>query len=161
MANDIFAGLYVDVFLSDKTDNTSVQGTDFVLIPELSAFPETGIERTVIDVPNFSSDTNRKLVGRASIPDIALSLNYIPGDLMHEKIRALGDSGTKAQFKIVYYTDATKTIGLASVYNGFISSANLSGGADAVVTQNFTLAIDKRVISQVVDTSMSGGSGNP
>lgn len=151
--NDIFAGLYVSVYLSDKTGNTSIAGTDFQEITEVSAFPEIGIERQVIDVPNFSTPTNRKLVGRSSINDVSLSVNYVPGDIVHEKLIALADTGTKAQFKIIYWTDESKEYGLATVYNGFISSANMSGGSDAVVAQNFNIAIDKRVITGIVDTS--------
>jgi len=163
MANDIFAGLYADIFFSESIDNQNINGPDFTKIKELSVWPETGIERSSIEVPNFSSPISRKLVGRASIPDVSFSVNYIPGETTHEALRALAETGSRGQFKIVYWTDETLTLGVAKVFNGFITSSGFTGGSDAAVTLNFTLTVDKQVATGVIDntsTPPSSGTGS-
>ncbi|GAB51998.1 phage tail tube protein [Atlantibacter hermannii] len=160
MANDIFAGLYADIFVSSSIDNQNINGPDFTRISELSVWPETGIERASIEVPNFSSPVSRKLVGRASIPDVAFSVSYIPGETTHESLRAMAESGSRGQFKIVYWTDETRTVGMAKVFNGFITSSGFTGGSDSAVTLNFTLTVDKQVVTGVIDNTSSGGGGS-
>ncbi|WP_312953701.1 phage tail tube protein [Atlantibacter hermannii] len=162
MANDIFAGLYADIFFSESIENQNINGPDFTKIKELSVWPETGIERSSIEVPNFSSPISRKLVGRASIPDVSFSVNYIPGETTHEALRAMAETGSRGQFKIVYWTDETLTLGVAKVFNGFITNSGFTGGSDAAVTLNFTLTVDKQVATGVIDNTLtppSSGSG--
>ncbi|KAE9796871.1 hypothetical protein GP662_27970 [Escherichia coli] len=49
---------------------------------------------------------------------------------------------------------------MAKVFNGFITSSGFTGGSDSAVTLNFTLTVDKQVVTGVIDnTSSGGGSG--
>ncbi|TEW83377.1 hypothetical protein D5R38_18580 [Serratia marcescens] len=138
---DIFAGSYVSAYYSDKTDNTTIQGTDFKEIPELGGFADTGLERNVITAANYSHKYNRKLVGRASVPDIEMPVNYVPGSV-HDQLVKMCEDGKRFQLKIVRWFDSTQTEGVAQVYNGFLSSAGETGSEDAVVQKTFKFAVD-------------------
>ncbi|MBC5790609.1 hypothetical protein [Providencia sp. JUb39] len=146
---DIFAGSLVSVFMHEDVKNTDLDSESYVELPEVAAFPTTGVERNVIDVPNFSSQYNRKLVGRMSVPSIELSVNYMAGS-SHDKLVKAAEDGTRVQLKIVYYVDAAKTSGIQIAYNGFVSKTELSGGEDSVVARSFTFEVDGAPVEQGV-----------
>lgn len=149
---DIFSGGMVGLFLHEDVTNTDLASESYVEIPECAAFPETGIERSTIDVPNFSSPYNRKLVGRMSVPDIEISVNYMAGSV-HDKLVKAAEEGKRIQVKIVYYIDATKQSGIQIAYNGFLAKAALTGGEDAVVGRNFTFSVDGAPVGQGIFTA--------
>lgn len=144
---DIFAGSYVSAFFSEKTDNTSIDGTDFVEIPEVGGFPESGLERDVIVAANYSHKYNRKLVGRANVPDIDMPVNFIPGSV-HDQLVKLCEDGKRFQLKIVRWFDAAKTEGVAQVYNVFLASAGITGGESDVIQRTFTFAVDGGAVAE-------------
>ncbi|WP_407820396.1 hypothetical protein, partial [Escherichia coli] len=109
---DIFSGGLVGLFLHEEVTNTDLDSESYLEIPECAAFPETGVERSTVDVPNFGGPYNRKLVGRMSVPDIELSINYMPGNEVHEKLIKATEDGKRVQIKIAYYIDATKKSGV-------------------------------------------------
>lgn len=146
---DIFAGSLVSVFMHEDVKNVDLKSEAYVELPEVAAFPETGVERNVIDVPNFSSQYNRKLVGRMSVPSIELSVNYMAGS-SHDKLVKAAEDGKRVQLKIVYYIDAAKTSGIQIAYNGFVSKTALNGGEDAVVGRSFTFEVDGAPVGQGV-----------
>ncbi|EDA8844931.1 hypothetical protein A4M37_19290 [Salmonella enterica subsp. enterica serovar Typhimurium] len=155
---DIFSGGLVGLFLHEDVANKDLKSESYIEIPECAAFPETGIERGTIDVPNFSNAYNRKLVGRMSVPDIDLSVNYMPGNEAHEKLIKAAEDGKRIQIKVVYYVDATKTSGIQIAYNGFLSKATLTGGEDAVVGRSFTFAVDGAPVKQEIFAAPVVGS---
>ncbi|EDQ0980166.1 hypothetical protein GRG99_002412 [Salmonella enterica subsp. enterica serovar Virchow] len=146
---DIFSGGLVSVFMHDDVSNKDLDSESYVELPEVSAFPETGIERSTIDVPNFSSAYNRKLVGRMSVPAIELSVNYMAGS-SHDKLVKAAEDGKRVQIKVVYYVDAAKTSGIQIAYNGFVSKTAMTGGEDAVVGRTFTFEVDGAPVGQGV-----------
>ncbi|EHD3012251.1 hypothetical protein Q9K85_002798 [Escherichia coli] len=147
---DIFSGGLVGLFLHDDIENKDLESDAYQEIPECAAFPETGVERSTIDVPNFSGAYNRKLVGRMSVPDIELSINYMPGNEVHEKLIKATEDGKRVQLKISYYVDATKKSGIQIAYNGFLSKTTMTGGEDAVVGRTFTFVVDGAPVGQAV-----------
>lgn len=156
MAYDIFAGSYVSAFYSEDLTNVTVEGKDFVEIPELAAFPETGMEREVITPANYSNKWGRKLVGRASVPSIDMTVNYIPGST-HDKLVTACEDGKRVQVKFIYWLDATKLQGVAVVYNGFLSKATVAGGESDVVTRAFSFEVDGGPVAQGVIDKSAGG----
>ena len=148
-AYDIFAGSYVSVFFNSEVLNKDIDSEKFVEVPEVGAFPTTGIEREVIVAPNFTHKYSRKLVGRGSVPDIDLTVNYIPGSI-HDQLYKLAEDGKRGQFKIVYWMDASKEIGVAKMYNGFLSSATYSGGESEVAAQAMTLSVHGGPIAEAL-----------
>lgn len=138
---DIFAGSYVSVFYNSDVTNKEFDSEKFLEVPETGAFPSTGIEREVITAPNFTHKYSRKLVGRGSVPDIDLTVNYIPGSI-HDSLYKMAEDGTRGQFKVVYWIDATKTVGVGKVYNGFLSNATFNGGESDVTSLAMTLSVD-------------------
>ncbi|PEH74291.1 hypothetical protein [Edwardsiella tarda] len=148
---DIFSGGMVGIAMNESVANKDLGSESYIDIPECAAFPETGVERGTINVPNFSSPYNRKLVGRMSVPDITLNVNYIPGSA-HDKLVKAAEDGKRIQIRICYYSDSTKTAGIAIAYNGFISKANMTGGDEAVVAREFTFSVDGAPVGQKVFT---------
>lgn len=138
---DVFAGSYISIFFNKDVTNKVLDSKDFVEVPETGAFPSTGIEREAITVPNYSHTYGRKLVGRGSVPDIDLTVNYIPGSV-HDELVKLAEDGKRGQFKVVYWVDASREIGIGKVYNGFLANATFNGGESDVVSLAMTLSVD-------------------
>ncbi|MGX9299889.1 hypothetical protein IAQ00_13665 [Pantoea ananatis] len=120
----------------------STQSTTFTEIPELASFTTSGGTSTVIDVVTFNSPYNRKLLGTKSVADISITVNYIADNTVHQQLVAANEAQTRIQLKLEYFQDATKTTGFYVVYNGFVSGDQLAGDKDAVVTREFTFAVD-------------------
>lgn len=140
MAMDIFSG--ANLVVSVGTSAGSAVATDFKSIPEVASFATSGFESVVIDVVTFNSAYNRKLLGTKSIPDIELTVNYLPDDAVHQQLETLADSQRRCQVKIEYFTDASHAEGFYVIYTAFVSSTTIAGDKDEVVTKAFTLAVD-------------------
>lgn len=84
--NDIFTGSQIGIFYHSDTKNTDLAHEGYEEIKECAGFPETGVERSTIEVKSFSSQYNRKLVGKMNVSDLTLSVNYIPSDPVHAKL---------------------------------------------------------------------------
>lgn len=151
---DIFAGSYVSVFMTEDITNKLPAFASYKFIPETGAFPESGSERQVIDVPNYSDQYNRKLVGRGSVPSIDLTVNYKAGSI-HDELSKLCDDGKRFQIKIVYWMDGTYTDGIAIIYNGFLSSDRTTGSDSSAVQKVFTFEVDGGPVARAIVT----GSG--
>ncbi|EMS0847282.1 hypothetical protein WKQ80_003663 [Escherichia coli] len=150
---DIFTGGLVSLFYHADTTNTQLDHSGYEEIKECAGFPETGIERGTVEVKSFSSQYNRKLVGKLNVPDLTLTVNYIPGDAVHAKLDKAAEDGTRIQIKIEYYVDAGKQTGIRTAFNGFISKAAMQGGDEEVVTKEYTFAVDGAPIKQEVFTT--------
>ena len=139
---DIFSGANVEVEVGTWTAGSKVEATDFEVIPELGSFPTVGAENVVIDVVTYNDAYNRKLLGTKSIPDITLTLNYLPDNAVHQKLLELESTQQRAQFKITYYENASRTNSYSVTVVAFVSSSVTSGEKDAVVARDFVLAVD-------------------
>lgn len=139
MAMSIFSGanLLVEIGTAGTTESAT-----FTEVPEIATFATSGGTSTVIDVVTFNSIYNRKLLGTKSVPDININVNYLPDDPTHAQMVLASENQTRIQLKLSYFQDAAKTNGFYVVYNGFISSDALAGDKDAVVTREFTFAVD-------------------
>ncbi|MGS3297121.1 hypothetical protein ACB364_20130 [Enterobacter hormaechei] len=153
---DIFAGNYVSIYYNSDITNKDFNAPEFVEIPETGAFPATGIEREVIQAPNFTHKYNRKLAGRGSVPDIDLTVNYIPKSV-HDQLYKLCEDSKRGQFKVVYWVDDTKTVGVGKVYNGFITNATFGGGETEVASLAMTLSVDGGPVAVGVIEPSTGG----
>jgi len=159
---DIFTGGNISVALGTDITNTNLNGIGFVDIPEISAFPEISKSRNSIKVVSFSNPDDRTLVGRRSYGDTTLQINYIPGDVTHERLISVADSATRVQLRITYWMDQERNYGPSFLINGFLSGDTFSGDSEAVVTRSFTVAIDKIVASGILDlTSQAIDVVNP
>ncbi|EMY7840725.1 hypothetical protein ABCU65_002675 [Escherichia coli] len=150
---DIFTGGLVSLFYHADTTNTDLSDESYEEIKECAGFPETGIERGTVEVKSFSSQYNRKLVGKLNVPDLTLTVNYIPGDAVHEKLIKAAEDGTRIQVKIEYYVSPDKQTGIRTAFNGYISKATMQGDDESVVTREFVLAIDGKPVPQEIFTA--------
>ncbi|MGC1010315.1 phage tail tube protein [Pantoea agglomerans] len=139
MAMDIFAGANLGVSIGTAGSTESVTWTE---VPEIATFATSGGTSTVIEVTTFNQLYNRKLLGSKAVPDISISVNWIPDNAVHQQLVTASDNQTRIQVKLEYFQDATRTTGYYVVYNAFVSADTLSGGKDEVVVKEFTLAID-------------------
>lgn len=136
---DIFAGANLGVSIG--TAGTT-ESTTWTAIPEIASFATSGGNSTVINVTTFNQLYSRKLLGSKSVPDISLSVNWIPDNTVHQQLIATSDNQTRIQVKLEYFQDATRTTGYFVCYNAFVSADTVSGGKDEVVVKEFTLAVD-------------------
>ncbi|MCW6030168.1 hypothetical protein [Pantoea sp. JK] len=121
----------------------NVSSTTFTEIPELASFTTSGGTSTVIDVVTFNSPYNRKLLGTKSIADIAITVNYLADDEVHQQLVDANENQTRIQLKLEYFQNPTKTEGFYVIYNGYISGDQLAGDKDSVITREFTFAVDQ------------------
>lgn len=142
MAMDIFSGAILSVEVGTHTAGSNTPATDFKEVPEIGSFPTIGAENTVIDVVEFNNKYNRKLIGSKSVPDITLTVHYLPDNEVHALLLQLEDEQKRAQFKITYFEDQTKASGYSVTYVGFVSSSVTSGDKDEVVNRDFVIAVD-------------------
>ncbi|MBA0205505.1 hypothetical protein [Pectobacterium aroidearum] len=149
MTMNIFAGANIKVELG--TAGSTVSST-FEVIPEIAVFPTSGSESTVITVKSFNSTYDRKLLGSRQVPDITLSVNWLPDNAVHAKLLQASENQTRVQVRITYYENATNTTGYSVVYNGFISKDNVTGDKDQSVVREFTLAVDGKAVESKVLT---------
>lgn len=147
---DIFTGGLVGVFYHDDPTNAALDHESYVEIKECASFPSHSIERNTIEVKSYSSQYNRKLVGKLNVGDLTVECNYIPGDEGHEKLNAAAESGKRVQLKFVYYVDTTKTTGIRTAFNGFISKAELTGGDEEVVKKVYSFVVDGAPVKQEI-----------
>jgi ABC-type glycerol-3-phosphate transport system substrate-binding protein len=98
MAMDIFSG--ANLVVSVGTSAGAAVATDFKSIPEVASFATSGFESTVIDVVTFNSAYNRKLLGTKSIPDIELTVNYLPDNVVHQQLETLADSQNVVRLRL-------------------------------------------------------------
>lgn len=120
-----------------------VASSTFTAIPELASFTTSGGTSTVIDVVTFNSPYNRKLLGTKSIADIAITVNYLADDEVHQQLVDANENQTRIQLKLEYFQNPTKTEGFYVIYNGYISGDQLAGDKDSVITREFTFAVDQ------------------
>lgn len=139
MAYNIQSGANIRASIGTAGDTTS---TTFTEITELASFTTSGGTSTVIDVVTFNSPYNRKLLGTKAVADIAITVNYLADDAVHAQLVAANENQTRIQLKLEYFQDATKADGFYVVYNGYVSGDQLAGDKDAVVTREFTFAVD-------------------
>lgn len=142
MAMDIFSGSNVTVEVGTHTAGSTEVATDFKQIPELGSFPTIGAENVVIDVVEYNNKYNRKLIGSKSVPDITLTLHYLPDNAVHQDLLVAEENQLRKQFRITYYEDGTHTTGYQVVVVGFVSSSVTSGDKDDVVNRDFVIAVD-------------------
>lgn len=151
--NDIFTGGQIGIFYHSNTANTDLAHEGYEEIKECAGFPETGVERSTIEVKSFSSQYNRKLVGKLSVSDLTLKVNYLPSDQTHAKLDAAAEAGTRIQIKVEYYIDATRKTGIRTAFNGFISKATMQGDDESVITKEYTFVVDGAPVKQAVFTA--------
>lgn len=159
---DIFTGGNISVALGSDLTNTNLNGLGFVEIPSVNSFPEISASRNAIKVVDYSSPTDRTLIGRRSFGETSLSINYIPGDPVHERLLAIAEGTNRIQIRVTYCMDEDRDYGPSYLLNGYLSGDALGGDTEATVTQTFTFAIDKLVARGILDlTSQGGGTLNP
>lgn len=139
MAYNIQSGANITASIGTAGD---VASTTFTAIPELASFTTSGGTSTVIDVVTFNSPYNRKLLGSKQVADISITVNYLADDSVHQQLVDANENQTRIQLKLEYFQDATKAEGFYVIYNGYVSGDQLAGDKDAVVTREFTFAVD-------------------
>ncbi|HAV1973399.1 TPA: hypothetical protein JG946_003759 [Enterobacter hormaechei subsp. steigerwaltii] len=137
---DIFAGTYIRTYIG--TNLPAATATDFKEIPELASFVAGSIESTVIDVPVYNQNFNRKLLGSQQIPNIDLQVNILPDNETHQLLKEYAKNKKRCQLKIEIFEDSTMTTGYYEIYRAFISTSSTEGSKDEVVKTTFTFAVD-------------------
>lgn len=155
---NIFSGanlsIEIGTYAVDEVTGKVKIPTDFKEVPQIASFPQVGFESTIIDCVVYNSPFNEKLLGTKSVPDITMTINYIPSDPIHQKLLALADSQKRAVFKVSYFDDAEHTNGYYETYVAFVSSTATNGDKDQVVTRDIVLAVSGGSIDSGITTDV-------
>lgn len=139
MPYNIQTGANIRASIGTAGDTASATFTE---IPELASFTASGGTSTVIDVVSFGSAYNRKLLGTKAVGDISITVNYLADDAVHQQLSDANENQTRIQLKLEYFQSPEETEGFYVIYNGFVSGDQLAGDKDAVITREYTFAVD-------------------
>ncbi|HBZ8158466.1 TPA: hypothetical protein MM329_000679 [Escherichia coli] len=147
---DIYVGNIVKVFVStDSTGELDFYSNKFTRIPDIAAFPSIETKKETRNIEDYRQDFTTKLSGDISVSDVNLSVlstNHPTTKLLEDALM----NKQKLRFKITYeedYLDENTLdgqigTGLYHVFDAYVVKKNTTGANNAVVVENFSLAVD-------------------
>ncbi|EMO5716204.1 tail fiber domain-containing protein [Enterobacter bugandensis] len=136
--SDIFTGNGLSVQYNPDTGNRSPQGVDNVVITEINTFPTLSIKSETNNFETYDNNYKTVLLSDKAVDPFQIVVNYLPDDSTHQFLDEMAETQTDFQIIIQYQLNMdTSTITFAIV-NGYITSTQLSGDKDSVVTKSYT-----------------------
>ncbi|HKO89129.1 MAG TPA: phage tail tube protein [Burkholderiales bacterium] len=117
----------------------------FIEIPEIKSFSGPNGQSNLIDVTNLRSTGKEYLVGLKDEGEIQLTVNLVPGNAVHQALRAAWSNRTKLDFQIEFADLSPQT---KWYFQGYVSGFSATGAVDGVLEGSITLKITG-AISQV------------
>ncbi|HIE5387131.1 TPA: hypothetical protein ACXNPR_000429 [Enterobacter cancerogenus] len=118
--------------------------TTFTVVEKVAAFPAVaGAETNMATVNSFGELYAEKIPGSKNVPDISLTVNWIPGATGQELLNTYADNLTKVQLRVTYYENLTGTDGASyfQVVNGYISTNTTAGDFDSQAQREYTFVV--------------------
>lgn len=125
---------------------TTAGSATYSTIPGVFTFQEPGMQAEMIDATDFDtvSGVREKLAGLIDGQPGTFSINYVPGNSIHEAMRVAGNGRTKAWYRILLddVVDAAVAVTNASAarkvsgqfYTQFVVKGEVAGKLEADVT---------------------------
>lgn len=98
-------------------------------------------QASVIDASNLSSTRKEKKMGLPDEGQFTMTLNWNPDDQVHQLLRSLRNSRTRAEFEVTF---ADETPAKANFF-GYVLGVAISGAVDAILKAGVTIEIDGEV----------------
>ncbi|CTR88897.1 tail fiber domain-containing protein [Escherichia coli] len=132
---DIFTGNGLSLSYNPDTGNRSPQGIGNVQINEVAEFPVLEIESEVNQYDTYNSTYNSKLLAEKSANPVDIVVNYLPDDSTHQFLDEAAENQDVFQLTIAYQEEGSQLT--YAMVNGAITSTQLSGDKDSVVTKTY------------------------
>ncbi len=132
---DIFTGNGLSLSYNTDTGNRSPQGIGNVQINEVAEFPVLEIESEVNQYDTYNSTYNNKLLAEKSANPLDIVVNYLPDDSTHQFLDEAAENQDVFQLTIAYQEEGSQLT--YAMVNGAITSTQLSGDKDSVVTKTY------------------------
>lgn len=132
---DIFTGNGLSLSYNTDTGNRSPQGIGNVQINEVAEFPVLEIESEVNQYDTYNSTYNSKLLAEKSANPLDIVVNYLPDDSTHQFLDEAAENQDVFQLTIGYQEEGSQLT--YAMVNGTITSTQLSGDKDSVLTKTW------------------------
>lgn len=143
---DIFVGSYVRVAINKDTSTEIPSYFDpgYIETKNLAAFPTISISPEVQTVEEYRDDFVVKLSGDVNVQNTQLSILYVPDDPVIQELDEALKNKQPLRFRNLYVIDTengeNSQNGLYHIFDAYVSKMTTSGGADSIVTNNYTLS---------------------
>lgn len=134
---DIFNGSTVKVYYNDDTGNRSVITDTNTQINELAAFPSFSMTNEVQKIETYDDEYANAIEGQKNVDVVEIVVNYIPNDESHVYLDKKFDSKEEFQLTVLYNVDENTGRVENVMMNGALSSRQINGGKDQVVTMTY------------------------
>lgn len=134
---DIFNGSTVKVYYNDDTGNRSVITDTNTKINELAAFPSFSMTNEVQKIETYDDEYANAIEGQKNVDVVEIVVNYIPNDESHVYLDKKFDSKEEFQLTVLYRIDENAGRVENVMMNGALSSRQINGGKDQVVTMTY------------------------
>lgn len=134
---DIFNGSTVKVYYNDDTGNRSVITYTNTQINELAAFPSFSMTNEVQRIETYDDEYANAIEGQKNVDVVEIVVNYIPTDNTHTYLDKKFDSKEEFQLTVLYNVDENTGRVENVMMNGALSSRQINGGKDQVVTMTY------------------------
>lgn len=126
--------------------NTLPSVATFKVVPGLTECPwGIGFETDVTDFNNVGEDFNRQCPTMKKFGSFEIEMHaYSQAEM--DLVRSAADTKQELQFMITCWQDAAKTIGMYSIFNGFVTSVSVNGGKDKVATHKIKIVISNPLV---------------
>lgn len=104
-------------------------------VKEVTSFTGFDGQAAEIDVTHLQSTAKEFLMGLQDFGSFSIECNYLPADSGQDKMRAAKNSREIQDFKVEFSDASTAT------FQGYVTSAPVSGGVDAKVDTSFAIRI--------------------
>ncbi|MFP8558245.1 hypothetical protein ACLH2J_01865 [Klebsiella michiganensis] len=143
---DIFVGSYVRVAINKDTSTEIPSYFDpgYIETKNLAAFPSISLSPEVQTVEEYRDDFVVKLSGDVNVQNTQLSILNVPDDPVIQELDEALKNKQPLRFRNLYVIDTengeNSQNGLYHIFDAYVSKMTTSGGADSIVTNNYTLS---------------------
>lgn len=135
---DIITGKGLSLQYNTDTGNRSPQGVGNITINEVNTFPILTIHSETNTFDTYDSEYNSVLLSDKTVEPFQIVVNYLPNDPTHMFLDGMAESQGNFQCIIQYELNSDDSTITYAIVNGYITSTQLSGDKDTVVSKSYT-----------------------
>ncbi|EOM9564470.1 pyocin knob domain-containing S74 family peptidase [Escherichia coli] len=135
---DIITGKGLTLQYNTDTGNRSPQGVGNITVNEVNTFPILTIHSETNTFDTYDSEYNSVLLSDKTVEPFQIVVNYLPDDSTHMFLDEMAESQEIFQCIIQYELNSDDSTITYAIVNGYITSTELSGDKDTVVSKSYT-----------------------
>ena len=167
---DIFTGKGLTLQYNEDTGNRSPQGIGNITINQVNTFPVLTISSETNNFETYDSDYKTVLLSDKTVEPLDIVVNYLPDDPTHQFLDNAADTQQLFQLIIQYQLDLDESTITYAIVNGYITSYQLGGDTNTVVTKSYNFTPSGDVVARAMSIAALlpiyqgdygvGGNGN-